>query len=219
MNRRLPSAADVRDAVAAVRRSIALAAAPVPESVTRVAWAVGETGDCAFCGENAPLVRPSSAPLALCELTIAELFAATRPPRAGDATEAVLSAVSRWAGAPRTGELPPQLPPADDPCATCRRAAGMVPDLVAGPEGSLCADCLSRAAGVIPPAIRASALEAEAHAAALEVEDLGRLVETEGPALVRENATLALSLLRLLTAPDPDGSLDAKLLALVRRIA
>ena len=219
MNRRLPSAADVREAVANVRRALALAAAPPPDAVTRVAWSVGEPGDCAFCGEHAPLVHPNNAPIGLCELTIAELFAATRPPRPGDATEAVLTAVSAWAGPPRKGEPPPQMPPAEDPCATCGRRAGAVPDLVAGPEGSLCSDCLDRAAAVIAPATRTTALEAEAHAAMLEIEDLERMVNSEGPALVRENATLALSLLRLLTAPDENGALAAKLVALVKRVS
>lgn len=220
MNRRLPSAADVRAAVETVRRSIRIAALPVPESVRAVGWSVGPRGECPFCGENAPLVAPEPAPatpLAFCEATLAELHAATRPPAAGDVTDAVLAAVEAWAGAPQEGELAAQLPPPEDPCVVCGRDPDSVPDLAAGPDVSICSDCLAEAAAVIAPAIRETALETEAHAAKLEIEDLERMVALEGPPLVRRNATLALSLLRLLSAPVDDET-QARLLALVRRI-
>jgi hypothetical protein len=221
MSRRLPSAADVRAAVDAVRRSIRIAAAPVPASVRAVRWSVGGRGECPFCGESAPLVRPDpqpGAPLAFCEATLAELYAATRPPLPGEATDTVLAAVSAWAGSPEPGEPPAQLPPAEDPCVLCGREPDAVPDLAAGPDVSICSDCLAEGAAVIAPSIRETAVETEAHAAKLEIEDLQRMVAIEGPTLVRQNATLALSLLRLLSAPMDDG-VRARLLALVRRIA
>lgn len=220
MSRRLPSAADVRAAVDAVRRSIRIAAAPVPPSVGAVRWSKGDRGECPFCGEKAPLVRPDpqpASPLAFCEATLAELYAATRPPLPGETADAVLAAVSAWAGAPQPGEPPAQLPPPEDPCVVCGREPEAVPDLAAGPDVSICSDCLAEAAAAIAHSIRDTALETEAHAAKLEIEDLERMVVLEGPTLVRQNATLALSLLRLLSAPV-DDELRAKLLALVRRI-
>lgn len=220
MSRRLPSAADVRAAVDAVRRSIRIAAAPVPPSVGAVRWSKGEHGECPFCGEKAPLVQPDPQPasaLAFCEATLAELYAATRPPLPGEAADTVLAAVSAWAGSPEPGEPPAQLPPPEDPCVVCGREPEAVPDLAAGPDVSICSDCLAEAAGAVAPSIRDTALETEAHAARLEIEDLERMVATEGPALVRRNATLALSLLRLLSAPV-DDDFRAKLLALVRRV-
>lgn len=220
MSRRLPSAADVRAAIAAARRAIKLSAAPIPPSVTSVTWTLGAPGTCVFCGFEGPVVRPDSAPeLALCEATLAELHAATRGPRSGAAADAVLAAVEAWAGPEREGEAPPQLPPPREACAICHRAPHLVADLAAGPEEAICGDCLAHATSAIDPGLRDDALETESHAAKLEIEDLERLVALEGPKLVRENATLALSLLRLLTAPDADRALSAKLLALVRAVA
>ena len=117
----------------------------------------------------------------------------------------------------RKGEAPPQLPPPASPCAICHRAPEAVADLAAGPVDAICGDCLAHATSAIDPALRDDAIATEAHAAKLEIDDLERLVAIEGPALVRENATLALSLLRLLSAPGDDAS--AKILALVKKVS
>ena len=206
MSRRLPSAADVRAAIAEARRAMHMAPAEVP------AWRKVADGACAFCGNEGARVAPeASRDLALCEPTVAELFAATRPPRPSDAATAVLEAVEWWAG---PGESTPGDTPGE-PCASCGRKPGEVADLVQGPEFSLCADCLAAAASAIDAAVRDGAVEQEAHAAKLEIEDLERLRVAEGPAVIRNNATVALSLVRLLSAPG-DGA-DA-LAALVRRL-
>ena len=217
MSRRLPAAADVRDAIAAARRAISFSTIPPPSSVTSVQWSLGGPGTCLFCGFEGPVVRPDVAPaFALCEATLAELHAATRGTRPGPAADAILAAVEHWVGPPRAGEATAQLPPPSEPCAICHRAPELVGDLAAGPDEAICGDCLAHATGAIDPGLRDSALETESHAAKLEIEDLERLVALEGPKLVRENATLALSLLRLLSAPGDDP--PAKLLALVRRV-
>lgn len=194
-----------------------LLALPIPPSVTSVKWSLGASGVCGFCGFEGAVVRPDVRPaFALCEVTLAELHAATRGTRPGAAAEEILAAVERWVGPMRKGEAPPQLPPPSAPCAICRRAPESVADLAAGPVDAICGDCLAHATTAIDPALRDDAIATEAHAAKLEIEDFERLVATEGPALVRENATLALSLLRLLSAPGDDA--PAKILALVKRV-
>lgn len=209
MSRRLPSAADVRAAVADARRAMRLAAG-APAQVP--AWKKAGDGPCAFCGNEGARVSPATKPgLALCEPTVAELHAATRPPRASEDADAVLEAVESWAG-PGESAAPE---PSGEPCAVCARPPHEVADLVQGPEFSLCADCLASAATAIDPAQRDGALEQEAHAAKLEIEDLERLRLAEGPAVIRNNATVALSLVRLLSAPG-DGA--SALLALIRRL-
>lgn len=190
-----------------MRIAAAAAARNVPS------WNRIDAGACVFCGNEGSRVAPDAkVSLALCEPTVAELYAATRPPRASEAAESVLAAVESWAG---PGESSVE-EPAGEPCASCGRPPQEVADLVQGPEFSLCADCLSAAAMVIDPAMRDGAVEQEAHAAKLEIEDLERLRLAEGPAVIRNNATVALSLVRLLSSPG-DGA-AAALLALIRRL-
>lgn len=195
--RRLPTAADVRAAIADLRRARerdAKRAAPAMSP----AWARAD-GTCAICGAEGGVAKTDS--LALCDRSLAELAVSAWLPE-GPHVEQVLALVESWLG-PIPGEpADPGSRDAGGSCSVCARAASELPVLVGPGDVLLCSDCIASAMKVVDPATRDEVFANETEATIHEAADLERLAGSQGAASLRSNPTVALSLIRMLSVHD-----------------
>lgn len=200
--KRLPGPADVRAAIADLRRP--------HEARAGARWTRAGVATCRFCGEESAALAPGSDPsLTVCDQTIGEMHVAVaRPPIA----EAILATIERWMppaeAAPAAGDAPA--------CSACGRPGAEAARIVAGADAALCSDCIDAAVPLADEAIVAHCLANESEQAMLELDDLDRLAKTEPAKRLRSNPTLALSLVRLLSVPDE--KVAARLAAAVERL-
>jgi hypothetical protein len=202
--KRLPGPADVRAAIADLRRP--------HEARARARWSRAGSAICRFCGEEASCLAPGSDPsLTVCDQTIGEMHVAVASPAIPGA---LLETIDRWMPpgdpAPAAGDAPPER------CSACGRPGAEAPRIVAGVDAALCSDCIASALPLADEAIVAHCLANESEQAMLELDDLDRLEKTEPPKRLRSNPTLALSLVRLLSVPDE--RVAARLAAAIERL-
>lgn len=219
MRKRLPTPADVRQAIDDTRRAMKAAAQPPPAEVSAVTWTRANKGACSLCGEEGDAVRPSTAPHVLvCERTLGDLLVETSLP--SPSANPILDMIAKWMP-PKEGD--PAAQPWPDPpggCDACGRPAGAVARLAAGQDAALCGDCIATAArDHLPEGTRDHFFAGEIQQARLELDDLARMKGQLGIPALKTNPTIALSLVRLTAVPDDVvqkrlaefvGALDAK---------